>query len=49
MLVSKYLSGGSLSDLMKDKADFSLDISPIAIGEALRRLVVKCLCAAGKS
>ena len=39
VLVSKYLAGGSLTALMKDKADLSLDIRPIAVGEALRHLV----------
>ena len=43
VLVSKYLAGGSLTALMKDKADLSLDVRPIAVGEALRRLVGKCL------
>ena len=29
MLVSKYLARGSLTALMTDKADFSLDMHPI--------------------
>ncbi|KAL5463779.1 hypothetical protein EMCRGX_G032713 [Ephydatia muelleri] len=38
--VSKYLARGSLTALVKDRPEF---IS-IAVGEALRRLVGKCLC-----
>ena len=49
MLVSKYLAGGSLTALMKDKANLSLDIGPIAVGEAFARLVGKCLCAIERS
>ena len=49
VLVSKYLAGGSLTALMKDKADLSLDIRPIAVREALCRLVGKCLCAVERS
>ena len=49
VLVSKYLAGGSLTALMKDNDDLSLDIRPIAVGEALRRLVGKCLCAVERS
>ena len=49
VLVSKYLAGGSLTALMKDKADLSLDIRPIAVGVALRRLLRKCLCAVERS
>ena len=44
-LVSKYLAGGSLVALAKNKPDFSPDIRSIVVGEALRRLVGKCLCA----
>ena len=40
-LVSKYLAGGSPTALIKDKADLSLDICPIAV--CLHRLVGKCL------
>ena len=39
VLVSKYLAGGSLTALMKDKAHLTLDIRPIAVGEASRHLV----------
>ena len=49
MLVSKYLAGGSLTALMKDKADLSRDIRPIAVGEALCCLVGKCLWAVERS
>ncbi|KAL5505644.1 hypothetical protein EMCRGX_G007109 [Ephydatia muelleri] len=33
VLVSKYLAGGSLTALMKDKADLSLDIRPLLLGK----------------
>ena len=42
--VSKYLAGGSLTALVKDRPDSSPDVRPIAVGEALRHLVGKCLC-----
>lgn len=38
-LVSKYLAGGSLVALAKNKQHFPPDIHPIVVGEALRRLV----------
>ena len=38
-LVSKYLVGGSLVALAKNKPHFPPDIRPIVVGEALRRLV----------
>ena len=47
--VSKYLAGGSLTALVKDRPDSSPDVRPIAVGEALRRLVGKCLCLVIKS
>eukprot|EP00731_Ephydatia_muelleri_P008312 Em0004g650a len=42
--VSKFLAGGSLTALVKNKEGRPLDICPIAVGEALRRLTGKCLC-----
>ena len=42
--VSKYLAGGSLTALVKNKEGRPLDIRPIVVGEALRRLTGKCLC-----
>ena len=42
--VSKFLAGGSLTALVKNKEGRPLDIRPIAVGEALRRLTGKCLC-----
>ena len=47
--VSKHLAGGSLTALVKSEEDFPLDIRPIAVGEALRRLVGKCVCVVEKS
>ena len=38
------LPGGNLTALQKSKPDCPLDVRPIAVGEALRRLVGKCLC-----
>ena len=43
--VSQHLAGGSLTALVKGKPSFPPDIRPIAVGEALRRLTGKCLCA----
>ena len=43
--VSKFLDGGSLTALNKQKEGFPPDIRPIAVGETLRRLTGKCLCA----
>ncbi|KAL5499483.1 hypothetical protein EMCRGX_G010909 [Ephydatia muelleri] len=42
--VSKFLAGGYLTALVKNKEGRPLDIRPIAVGEALRRLTGKCLC-----
>ena len=42
--VSIFLAGGNLTALQKSKPDCPLDVCPIAVGEALRRLVGKCLC-----
>ena len=43
-MVSKFLAGGSLIALSKDKPGSPPDIRPITVGETLRRLVGKCLC-----
>ena len=43
--VSTYLAGGSLTALNKVKQGCPPDIRPIAVGETLRRLTGKCLCA----
>ena len=43
-VVSKFLAGGNLTALTKDKPGSPPDIRPIAVGETLRRLVGKCLC-----
>ena len=42
--VAKFLAGGSLTALIKSDEGSPLDIRPIAVGEALRRLTGKCLC-----
>ncbi|KAL5479843.1 hypothetical protein EMCRGX_G023432, partial [Ephydatia muelleri] len=47
--VSRHLAEGSLTALVKGKPGFPPDIRPIAVGEALRRLTGKCLCAVLKS
>ena len=47
--ISKYLAGGSLTAIVKDRPDSSPDVRPIAVGEALRRLVGKCLCRVTKA
>ena len=46
--VSKFLAGGNLTALDKNKPNSLPDIRPIAVGEALCRLVGKCLCAVTK-
>ena len=43
--VSTYLAGGSLTALNKVKPGCPPDIRPITVGETLRRLTGKCLCA----
>ena len=43
-VISKFLAGGNLTALTKDKPGSPPDIRPIAVGETLRRLVGKCLC-----
>ena len=47
--MSTFLAGGSLTALNKSKSGSIFDIRPIAVGESLRRLVGKCLCAAVKT
>ncbi|KAL5506735.1 hypothetical protein EMCRGX_G008470 [Ephydatia muelleri] len=42
--VAKFLAGGSLIALVKNKPDSPPDVRPIAVGEVLRRLASKCLC-----
>ena len=46
--VSTFLAGGSLTALNKSKLGSPLDVRPIAVGESLRRLTSKCLCAVVK-
>ena len=46
--ISAYLAGGNLTALNKSKPGCPFDVRPIAVGEAVRRLVGKCLCAAVK-
>ena len=48
MPISRYLAGGSLTALIKNKEGLPLDIRPIAVGEAMRRLTGKCLCILSK-
>ncbi|KAL5478022.1 hypothetical protein EMCRGX_G024897 [Ephydatia muelleri] len=43
--VFRFLAGGSLIALNKNKEGCAPDIRPIAVGETLRRLVGKCMCA----
>ena len=47
--ILKYLAGGSLTAIVKDRPDSSPDVRPIAVGEALRCLVGKCLCRVTKA
>lgn len=44
-IISAFLAGGNLTALVKSKQGCAMDIHPIAMGEALRRLTGKCLCA----
>ena len=44
-MISAFLAGGNLTALVKSKQGCTMDIRPIAVGEALRRLTGKCLCA----
>ena len=46
--VSKFLAGGCLTALDKNKPNSLPDIHPIAVREALRHFVGKCLCAVTK-
>ena len=48
MPISRYLAGGSLTALIKNKEGLPLDIWPIAVGEAMRRLTGNCLCILSK-
>ncbi|KAL5506788.1 hypothetical protein EMCRGX_G008528 [Ephydatia muelleri] len=48
-MMASFLAGGNLTALVKSMQDSSLDIRPIAVGEALRRLTGKCLCALMRS
>ena len=48
MPISKYLAGGSLTALIKNKEGLPLDIRPIAVGEAMRRLKGKYICILSK-
>ena len=43
--VSKFLAGGCLIALNKNKEGCPPDIRPIAVGETIRRLTGKCMCA----
>ena len=47
--VAKIVAGGSLVALVKNKQNFPLDVCPIAVGETLRRLASKCVCAVVKN
>ena len=44
-ILSAFHAGGNLTALNKSKPGGSFDICPIAVGETLRRLTGKCLCA----
>ena len=45
VVLSTFLAGGNLTALNKSKSGSPFDIRPIAVGEALRLLTGKCLCA----
>ena len=47
--VTRFLAGGNLVALEKNKPNCPPDIRPIAVGEAIRRLVGKCLCSMTKA
>ena len=47
--VTKFMAGGSLVALEKNKPNCLLDVRPIAVGETLRRLASKCICAIVKN
>ena len=40
--ISRYLAGDSLTALIKNNEDLPLDIRPITVGEAMKRLTGKC-------
>ena len=42
--VARFLAGGNLVALEKNKPNCPPDIRPIAVGEAIRHLAAKCLC-----
>ena len=46
--ITAYLAGGNLTALNKSKPGCPFDVRPIAVGEALRWLFGKCLCASVK-
>ena len=46
--VSKFMVGGILIALNKNKEGSPPDIRPIVVGESLRRLAGKCICASLK-
>ena len=48
-MITSFLAGGNLTALVKSQQGSTLDIRPIAVGEALRRLTGKCLCALVRS
>ena len=48
-MIASFLAGGNLTALVKSTQGSSFDIRPIAVGEALRRLTGKCLCALVRS
>ena len=47
--VARFLAGGNLVALEKNKPNCPPDIRPIAVGEAIRRLAGKCLCSMTKA
>ena len=47
--VAKFMAGDSLVALEKNKPNCPLDVRAIAIGETLRRLASKCICAIVKN
>ncbi|KAL5479135.1 hypothetical protein EMCRGX_G022619 [Ephydatia muelleri] len=47
--VARFLAGGNLVALEKNKPNCPPDIQPIAVGEAIRRLAGKCLCSMTKA
>ena len=47
--VAKFMAGGSLVALEKNKPNCPLDVHPIAVGKTLRRLASKYICAIVKN